>query len=57
MFFYNDDIFPCNLSRANPLKSASMNSQEWKVRPEIVNGNSKGPVFFPFSIKTSKMQW
>ena len=31
-----------------------MNSQECKVRPQIVNVNSDEPVFFPFSIKTSK---
>ena len=31
-----------------------MNSQECKVRPEIVNFNSDKPVFYPFSIKTSK---
>ena len=31
-----------------------MNNQECKVRPEIVNINSKEPVFFPFSIKTSR---
>ena len=31
-----------------------MNNQECKVRPQIVNVNSKEPVFFPFCIKTSK---
>ena len=31
-----------------------MNNQECKVRPEIVNVNSDEPVFYPFSIKTSK---
>ena len=31
-----------------------MNSQECKVRPQIVNVNSDEPVFFPFSFKTSK---
>ena len=31
-----------------------MNSQECIVRLEIVNVNSDEPVFFPFSIKTSK---
>ena len=31
-----------------------MNNQEYKVRPQTVNVNSKQPVFFPFSIKTSK---
>ena len=31
-----------------------MNNQVCKVRPEIVNVNSNEPVFYPFSIKTSK---
>ena len=31
-----------------------MNNQECKVRPEIVNVNSDEPVFYSFSIKTSK---
>ena len=31
-----------------------MNNQEYKVRPEIVNVNSKEPVSFPFSIRTRK---
>ena len=31
-----------------------MKNQECKVRPEIVNVNSNEPVFYPFSIKTSK---
>ena len=47
-------FFGCNLSSVNPLECVSMNNQECKVRPEIVNVNSKEPVFFPFSIKTIK---
>ena len=31
-----------------------MQSDECKVRPEIVNVNSDEAVFYPFSIKTSK---
>ena len=31
-----------------------MNNQECKTRPHIVNVNGEEPVFFPFSIKTSK---
>ena len=31
-----------------------MKNQEWKVRPEIINVNSNEPIFYPFSIKTSK---
>ena len=47
-------FFGCNLSNVNLLKCISMNKQECKLRPEIVNVNSELPVFFPFSIKTSK---
>ena len=47
-------FFGCNLSSVNPLECISMNNQECKVRPEIVNVNSDEPVFYPFSIKTSK---
>ena len=31
-----------------------MKNQKCKVRPEIINANSNEPVFYPFSIKTSK---
>ena len=31
-----------------------MNNQECKVKPQIININGDDPVFFPFSIKTSK---
>ena len=40
--------------RVNSLSCISMNNQECKVRPQIVNANSDAPVFFPFSIETSK---
>ena len=39
---------------AIPLICISMNNQECKVRPEIINVNSDESVFYPFSIKTSK---
>ena len=44
----------CNLPSVNSLKCISMNNQECKGRPQIVNVNSEEPVFFPISIKTSK---
>ena len=47
-------FFVCNLWRVNSLRWISMNDQECKVRPQIVNVNSEEPVFFPFSIKLSK---
>ena len=31
-----------------------MKIQECKARPQVVNVNSNNPVFYPFSIKTSK---
>ena len=47
-------FFACNLSSLNSLKCISMNNQECKLKPQIVNVNSDEPVFFPFSIKISK---
>ena len=47
-------FFSCNLSSVNPLECVSMNNLECKVKPEITNVYSKDPVFFHFSIKTSK---
>ena len=47
-------FFSCNLSNVNPLETVSMNNQKSKVRPEIVNVNNNEPVFYLFSIKTSK---
>ena len=47
-------FFDCNLSSVNPLECVSMNNQECKVRPEIVNVNSDEPVFYPFSIKSKR---
>ena len=31
-----------------------MNNQVCEVRPEIINVNSNEPLFYPFSIKTSR---
>ena len=47
-------MFFGSLSSVNPLERVLTKNQECKVRPKIVNVNSKEPVFFPFSIKTSK---
>ena len=46
-------FFGCNLSSIKSLECISISNQECKVRPEIVNVNSKVPIFFPFRIKTS----
>ena len=38
----------------NALKCVSMNNQECKVRPEIINTNNKESSFYPYSVKISK---
>ena len=38
----------------NSLSCISMNNQECKTRPQVVNVNGDEPVFFQSSIKTSK---
>ena len=43
-----------SLVSTTPLSCISMNNQACKVRPEIINLNSNEPIFYPFSIKTSK---
>ena len=53
-YLFTGLTFLSTLTSVNWLSCISMNNQECKVRPEIVNVNSKEPAFFPFSIKTSK---
>ena len=43
-----------NSLSAIPLSCISINNQECKLRPQIVNDNSKESVLFPSSIRTSK---
>ena len=52
--FHIGSLFLSSLVGTTPLSCISMNNQACKVRPEIVNINSNEPVFYPFSIKTSK---
>ena len=52
--FFTGLAFLSTLTNVNSLSCISMNNQECKVRPEIVNVNSNEPLFYPFSIKTSK---
>ena len=60
MFRFIEKIFLMGLAfllglvNTTALSCISMNNQACKVRPEIVNVNSNEPVFYPFSIKTSK---
>ena len=49
MSFFSETIFSCNV-----LKCVSMNNQECKIIPEIININSNEPLFYPYSIKIEK---
>ena len=52
--FYIGSLFLSSLVSATSLNCISMKNQECKVRPKIINVNSNEPIFYPFSIKTSK---
>ena len=52
--FYVGSLFLSSIVSTTPLSCILMNNQACKVRPEIINVNSNEPVFYPFSIKTSK---
>ena len=43
-----------SFTSGNTSSCISMNNQKCKTRPQVVNVNGDEPVFFPFSIKTSK---
>ena len=53
-YFFTGLAFLSTLTSVNLLSCISRNNQECKVRPQIVNVNSDEPVFYPFSIETSK---
>ena len=53
MFFIGLTILS-SFKNASFLNCISMNNQECKARPRIINANSNNAVFYPFSIKTSK---
>ena len=55
LIYYSAMIyFGCSWPSVNSLKCISINNEDCKIRPQIVNLNSEEPFFFPFSIKISK---
>ena len=42
------------LTNVNLLSCISLNNQECKVRPQLVNVNEDDPLFFLYNVKTSK---
>ena len=43
-----------SFTSVNSLSCIPMNNEPCKARPEIINVNNNNPIFYPFSIKTSK---
>ena len=43
-----------SLPYVNSLECISMNNQECKARPNIIDVNNNEPVFYPYSIKVNK---
>ena len=52
--FLIGSLFLSSLVTTTSLSCISMNNQACKAGPEIIGVNSNNPVFYPFSIKTSK---
>ena len=52
--FHIGSLFLSSLVSTTLLSCVSMNNQVCKVKPEIINVNSNEPVFYSFSIKTSR---
>ena len=52
--FFVGSLFLSNLVSTTSLSCISMNNEVCKARPEIINVNSNNPIFYSFSIKTSK---
>ena len=50
----SSDFTNASSLNAISLSCISVIDQECKARPQIVNVNSNNPIFYPFSIKTSK---
>ena len=49
--FFKGLVFLSTLTSVNMLRCISMNDQECKVRPRIVNVNGNDPVFFLLALK------
>ena len=60
MFGFTKNVFvvsvtflDCNVLNVNSLKCVSMNNQECKVRPEVININSNNFITFILSLQYS----
>ena len=44
--FFTAVMFSCNVLNVIPLKCVSMNNQDRKTRPQLINVNSNEPLFY-----------
>ena len=54
MFFTALTLFSFIVLNVNSLKCVSMNNQECKARPRIIDVNSNEPMFYRYNIKVNK---
>ena len=47
-------FFSHNILLTNSLKCYSLDNQEYKIRPEIINVNNKKSIFYPYKIKMNR---
>ena len=47
-------FFSCNVLNVN--ECVSMNNQECKIRPKVINVNSDKPAFYPYSVQMNKFR-
>ena len=47
-------FFIFNVLNVNSLECVSVNNQEYKARPKVIDVNSNEPVLYPYSIKVNK---
>ena len=53
-FFTAIICFDYNVLKVNPSKCVSINNQQCKIRPQIINIKSNEPLFYPYSVKIGK---
>ena len=46
--------FNSNVLNVNPLKCVSINNQECKIRPQMININSNESLFYPYNVRINK---
>ena len=52
VFFLGLTVLSSSITSA--LKCVSLNNQEFKVRPKIVNVSNNNSIFYPFSVKINR---